>query len=252
MKANTESAEPSKGVWRFGLRVTTKVWVSTDPPACPEFFMSPFSQAFQKCTADMQEGIYCFSPSPIPAMLMKAQHSWDFQICYHCGEIKVGPCRLHCRIEHRALVISVMFVAERGRKRRVQSAGQVWKHTELLGAGRLEGAGAAARDIGGALQDVFDVHCSGWWRLGKRINKKDGMKQCNSVWIYFHRYEGSVPLGLCLCIYRLKLFMLKKLLFLRSPANTDHLGKHACFVWSNQSVFSPSLNYSGAVKNETA
>lgn len=29
------------------------------------------------------------------------------------------------------------------------------------GAGRLEGAGVAARDIAGTLQDVFDVHCSG-------------------------------------------------------------------------------------------
>lgn len=71
--------------------------------------MSPFNQAFKKCTADMQGCIYCFFPSPIPAMLMKAQHSWDFQICYHCGEVEVGPCALHGRIEHWALVIFVML-----------------------------------------------------------------------------------------------------------------------------------------------
>lgn len=41
-----------------------------------------------------------------------------------------------------------------------ESAGQVLK-PHWMGAGRLEGAGVAARGIAGTLQDVFDVPCSG-------------------------------------------------------------------------------------------
>lgn len=138
MKANTELEEPSKGVWRFGLRVTTKVWVNTDPPACPENSSCPLSTRHLKNVLEICRKAYtAFPPSPIPAMLMKAQHSWDFQICYHCGEIKIGSCTLHCRIEHWALVIFVMFVAEWGRRRWVQSLlGRFYKHTELLEVGR--------------------------------------------------------------------------------------------------------------------
>lgn len=250
MKANTELAEPSKGVWRFGLRVTTKVWVSTDPPACPENSSCPLSARHFKNVLQMCRKAYtAFPPSTIPAMLMKAQHSWDFQICYHCGEIKVGPCRLHCRIEHRALVISVMLVAECRRKRWVQCAGQVWKHTEVLG-GWKEQVLLPGILLGLSKMSLMCIAVVGGDSERELVRKMEWSNA--TVWIYFHRYEESVPLGLCLCIYRWKLFMLKKLLFLRSPANTDHLGKHACFVWSNQSVFSPSLSYSGAVKIETA
>lgn len=114
--------EPSEGVWRFGLRVTTKLWVNTDPPAWPANSSCPLSTRHLKNVLQICRKAYtAFSPSPTPAMLMKAQHSWDFQICYPCGEIKVGSCTLHCRIERWALVIFVVFVAECRRRRWVQS-----------------------------------------------------------------------------------------------------------------------------------